>query len=901
MRNLTLVVLVLCSCGPATGPSASSKTTLASAPTPQGASGGNAAGVKLAGTFQVRGYRPTLTIDPSEPTFMGSMFIDGTLAAPTRDLWFHGKDLTVVAARVKTAGRPDVVLAPIAGPPSGRMGLRAPQDLPAGDVTVVLDYHGKVTDTNTHGLFRQQYDGSWYVYSQFEAISARRAFPCVDEPGVKVPWAVSLDIPANLSAVSNGKVESETLQGGRKLVKFEATPPLPSYLIALGVGPFEFVDGGKSRSGAPLRAVVLKGRRADARYFTQESPKVLAWMEDWMGLPYPYSKLDALTIPTTLSFGAMEHPGLITYRQDLILLPASASVQKKRRMLLYLAHELAHQWFGNLVTPTWWDELWLNESFATWLSEKLMADRYPTPSSGLYPVVSREDAFAADRFASARRVRQPITSEDDIVTAFDSITYDKGAALLRMVEAWLGEGKFRDGVRAYLKNHAHGTASSGQFVAEMAGAATVEVSPVISTFLDQSGIPELSLTSSCDQGKRMITVSQARHAPDQIASAGAGQTWRIPMCVRWGARGGKPGKGPRSSQCFVLEPVASSSVEVIGAGCADWLFPNQDGVGYYRVRHDQSAVREVREVAWPHLTAHERLAFAYDLAAQADAGGVDIAEVLSLAAQLVQDPTKPNLEFAAKLLTSLIRWIPRNDPALAQWVDDTFGEHAARLGWQPQGGENPDVQDMRGAVVPLVAELGKDRKLADRAVALAPTWRRMPDSARSSLLVAAVRRQPAVADGLLADYVAEKERARRRELGPALAAVPERKRLDASLALIFDDRVDPRDAMHILFDAAADPVTGPWAEEFAIANLDRLLRRLPSEMGTDLAYTLVESCDPAKAGPNRALATAKLGALPGGELTIVQAFESLQQCVARRQRMEPGIKAWLLALSRPTP
>src|SRR5262245_39457784 len=387
-----------------------------------------APGLRLPRTVLPLRNRVELRIDPAQEEFTGRIEIDARVAAPTALFWLNAERLRIERAEV-TVGTERWPLEVLARP-ERVVGLRAERPLPAGEVRVAIDYAGKIDAVETLGVFRQREGERWYAFTQFEPLAARRAFPCFDEPDSKVPWQLVLEIPEDLTAVSNTPLLAREATGrGTQRVTFAETPPLPSYLIGFGVGPFEIVPIGTSAGGAEVRAIVPAGRSRDAKFAAETALPVLARLEDYFGTPYPFAKLDLLAIPLTAGFGAMEHPGMITFSARLLLArPEDFTIRFQRSFTHVLAHELAHQWFGNLVTPAWWDDIWLNESFASWLDDKLIGAWKPEWDRGVDLVERRDGAMQSDALASARRIREPIESDDDVYAAFDGITYAKGAS-----------------------------------------------------------------------------------------------------------------------------------------------------------------------------------------------------------------------------------------------------------------------------------------------------------------------------------------------------------------------------------------------------------------------------------------------------------------------------------------
>ena len=357
--------------------------------------------------------------------------------------------------------------------------------------------------TSTTGIFRQKTGDDWYAFTQFEATDARRAFPCFDEPSYKVPWRLALTIPKGDIAVSNTPVAKEVSAGdGLRTVIFEETKPLPSYLVAFGIGPFDVVDAGRAGiKHTPIRMIVPRGQASEARYAVETTGQILALLEKYFGTPYPYAKLDNLVIPQTVRFGAMENAGLITCNERILLAkPAEETADFKRGWASVCAHETAHQWFGDLVTLAWWDDTWLNESFATWMSRKIVEQWKPEWDTPVSNVAARAGTMEGDSLATARKIRQPIESKGDIDNAFDNISYGKGAAVLAMFEAWVGPEKFQKGVRRYLGEHAFGNATYKDFLNALEAEGGAGVGKAFATFLDQPGVPLVSLDLVCGSG-----------------------------------------------------------------------------------------------------------------------------------------------------------------------------------------------------------------------------------------------------------------------------------------------------------------------------------------------------------------------------------------------------------------
>ena len=854
-------------------------------------------GVRLPRVFAIERGSLELEIDPARDSFPGRARFEGTMTAAGAVIWLHAEKLTItraVAAPLVTpeppaAGKPappPVPLEVVTGLARGRVALRAAYPLVAGQrYALELDYTAAIDPVQTAGTFRQQLDGRWYVYTQHEAISARRSFPCLDEPDLKIPWTVTITAPAGQLAVSNApETSSTTAADGRRVFTFAPTTPLPSYLVAYAVGPFDIVPAGTSAGGAPIRILTPAGKAAEAAFAAEATPKILAALEAWFGTPYPFAKLDSIAIPTTVGFSAMENAGLITYTERRLLMPADAPDARKRDYVRVGTHELAHQWFGDLVTPAWWDDLWLNESFASWLPGKIIGDLYPTFRRPEDDAIGRGSALGNDSLSTARRVRQPVVTEDDIVTAFDGITYGKGATVLRTMEAWAGPDRFRDGVRAYLAAHAHGNATAADFVAAIAAATDApDIEAAFASFLDQAGAPRLEARIEC-KGKPGVRLSQRRYVARGSTTVDTTTRWRLPVCVVAGG-----GKAPERA-CGVM---TGDELRLELASCPRWVWPNADGKGYYRSAMPAAAWTTLRTAGWSTLSTGERLAAAQDVFAAVAAGDVTLDLALDWLPALAAERSPAGVQLAGDAIAGVRPWIaPAARGRLAAWFERHLGARARALGWLRRAGDTIDDEDVRDRVVPLAALLG-DRELARAAVELAHDWRALPEAPRRAVLQAAVRLDPAIHDQLLSDFRTEQQHGRAADLAAALGVVRDPVRLRAALALVLDSSVDVRDAIHVLGAAVGDDETRAVAEPFVVEHLDEILARMPDEWGAGQVGLLTTSCDPARIEPMRAVAEAKLAGRRGGRRRVDQAFERMTQCVAARAAAERVLSQWL--------
>ena len=873
--------------------------------------------LRLPRNFEPTLYTVRLAIDPARSGFDGAIAIAGTVAQRSSVIWLHGEQLKVARATAQK----ETAEVPLTVTPRGKdlLELRAATPLEPGPWTLALDYAGALDPVNTAGAFKQTVADHSYVYTQLEAIFARRVFPCIDEPDRKVPWKLTLDVPRQLTAVANSPVVTETpLDDKTKRVEFSTTKPLPSYLVAFGVGPFDVVDAGATRRGTPVRIIALARRGAEAAYAARTSARIVELAEDWFGIPYPYEKLDMLAIPITVGFGAMENAGLITYSETLILMdPARPSKERQHRWGAVAAHEVAHQWFGDLVTAAFWDDIWLNEGFASWVQQKISAQLEPAWRDAEVALDVRNRALASDALVSARQIRQPIEGTDDILTAFDRITYDKGASVLAMFEQYVGPDVFQRGVRDYLAARAWGNATSADFVAAVAKAAGPKVAALgaapdaaagsklvtagFDSLLSQPGAPEITATLACADGRARVELAQRRYVPPGAPAPAPGKPWILPICVAY-ERG-----GARGEACTVLERATGALQLPAGGGaCPRWVMPNAAGRGYYRNAYSAAQIATLRDEAWPALSWAERRAIFFDVAEAARRGRAPLAVALSLVPRLLAGNDRFTVGPALGLATQLESIVPpRLRDKYELYLRQTFGPGAEQAGFLGKDSDSLDVEETREDLLRTVGWFGRDPKLVAEAARLVERgWRDLPPSIRAVALELAADARPDLFERLLREVRTEPDRRRREELYFALAGVRDPRRQLQALGLVIDPKVDIRETLWMLF-AARSQAAFAVAQQFFRDHAAALIARAPSSETTSplaqLSALFTATCRADQRDAVIDYVKRMFEPLPGGPRVVRQNIEAMDHCIASRALLEPEVTAWLAGLRPPRP
>lgn len=850
--------------------------------------------LRLPGGVVPRALGLELTLDPAKEEFSGVARIDVNVAAPHKTIWLDAIDLKVVRATVISGDKAIAASAEMA--PPDFVGLHLAEAVPAGPATIEIVYEGKLPSDSNDGIYRVEDRGAWGIYTQFEAIDSRRAFPGFDEPAFKVPVTVALVVPEKLMAVANTPVVSETvLEGGSKRVAFAPTRPLPTYLVAFAVGDFEAVEVGKvGRAQTPTRVIVPRGHADEVGYVRDTTPRLVELCEAWFDSAHPYPKLDLIAVPR--KGGAMENPGLITFGLPILAIPADElTIARKRRFVTVAIHELAHQWFGDLVTTAWWDDLWLNEAFATYVERKLTAIAEPTWGVDVDIVEGKARVMDSDALATARRIREPIVTRDDIEDAFDGITYTKGRAVLAMVEAYVGEAKFQQGVRAYVTAHADGNATTAQFVAAISHAAGKDVAPVFASFTDQVGVPLVDATLSCE-GAPTVALTQRRYRPAGAGGPDDGVTWKLPLCVTYDR-----GDAPVGRACTLLDQPTGTITLTDATACPPWIIPNAGMASYARVGLEPALLDKA--LAAPSTTLAEKVGLVLDLGARARAGVVPLADALAPVATLAGSPER-HFVTAALGLAGLVSEEYTPDalrPTRAKWLRDLFSARARKLGMIDKPTDSDEDRMLRPAIVTTVADAGQDPVLRDQAKALAQKWLKKPDSLPPGRVgavlafAAAHRGDRALFEALLAKAKAEKDRSKRQPIMGALGSFQDPKIVARALALTLTDELVARESITFLWGALDERATREQGWVFLEQNLDKLVARLPRDYGANLIDAGGSFCDPEHRARAVALFEKRAATWTGGPRAYAQMLEGVDLCIAQRAIREPQIQAFLTA------
>ena len=658
---------------------------------------------RLPYTVTPRRYELRLAPDLAAATFTGEVRIALDIGDADDDrIVLHAVELTVEAARLEGDARAAEELVVALDEPNERLVLRAAAPLVPGPAVLVVSFAGILND-KLHGFYRSEYTddaGATHVIAttQFEATDARRAFPCFDEPDRKAVFSVTLDVPPGLEAYSNGPAVEETaLASGARRVRFGDTIPMSTYLVAFVVGNLVATEPVVVRA-TPVRIVHAPGKEDLTAFALEAAGHALEFFAEWFGIEYPAEKLDLLAIPD-FAFGAMENLGCVTFREAVLLVdPARASRLELERVADVISHEIAHMWFGDLVTMRWWNGIWLNEAFAT-LMELLCVDAFrPDWQRWVSFGMERDVAMATDALHSTRPVEYPVGPPSEAQGMFDVLTYQKGAGVLRMLERYLGAERFRQGIRSYLRAHRLGNTDTADLWAALEEASGEPVGDIMDSWILQGGFPLVvaePAAEAADPGAVVLTQEPFTYARAEGSSA-VGATWSIPVIARAGD--GEDVRVLLGASPTRLEGGADGDVPVVNAG----------GSGYYRVRYAEVQHRALAQRIGT-LARLERFNLVGDTWAAVVARRTGLGDLLEVA-EALRDERDPDvwaqvtgpLSFLDHAVDDATR------PTLAAYTRALLTPVLAALGWEARPGEDPRIPTLRAQVVGSLGTVGQD-------------------------------------------------------------------------------------------------------------------------------------------------------------------------------------------------
>ncbi|KQQ36154.1 aminopeptidase [Duganella sp. Leaf126] len=832
-------------------------------------------------------YAVSLTPDAATRTFSATVVISLDITEATDRLVLNAADLAFSSAALSAAGQPAQAATAIDLDAAQQTAtFRFGRRLPVGSYQLKLAYTGLI-GTQAAGLFALDYQNGGAskraLYTQFENSEARRVIPSWDEPFYKATFALEATIPAGQMAVSNMPVAATTrLADGRELVRFATTPRMSTYLLFFGLGEFERATA--TEGGTEIGVITQKGTLGQAQFALDSSRAVLREYNDYFGVNYPLPKLDNIGAPgQSQFFSAMENWGAIfTFEYAILLDPRTATQSNREGAFVTAAHEIAHQWFGNLVTMAWWDDLWLNEGFASWMESRTTARLHPEWDWHLHAVHTREGAMSSDALASTHPVVQRIATVEQASQAFDNITYQKGEAVIRMLEDYVGADAWRDGVRAYITAHAYGNTVSDDLWRAVEKAAHKPVTAIAHDFTLQPGVPLIRVADAvCRNGQTTIALTQGEFSQDQDHKKPL--SWRVPVIART--------VGGATARTVVAGGKASLTLPGCGA-----VLVNAGQSGYYRTQYSSKGFAALAQ-RFAELPAIDQMGLLADTNALGMSGHMPASSYLALVATTPVDAAPQVWEDIAGTLAGLhasYEGKPEQRAVFDSFARARLAPVLARVGWTAAAGEAAPLANLRSALITALGEMGEPGVLAEarRRFALRNSDQdAMPAALRRPVLdVVAINADAATWDALLAEARAEQASMVKAELYALLGAGRDPALAQRALDLALTDEAGATSSASIISQVASRHPD--LAFDFAVAHREQVEKKIDATSRSRFYPGLARrSADPAMVDKLNAYANRYLAADARGDARI--AIASIQYRVKVRKQRLPEIDAWL--------
>ncbi|ETX07208.1 MAG: hypothetical protein ETSY2_12535 [Candidatus Entotheonella gemina] len=834
-------------------------------------------------------YDIELAPDLDQATFTGSVSIDVDVTKPVETIWLNAAEIDINTAEIEDASGQRTALSDVAHEAdTERLKLGLGRTVPEGMYRLHLTFDGILND-KLHGFYRsvfQDDDGNEHVIAttQFETTDARRAFPCFDEPEFKAVFGVTLIVPADQFAVSNAPmIDEQPMANGRRKLVFADTMKMSTYLVAFCIGPFEATEP-VDVDGVPLRIVHPVGKGHLTDYALEVGAFSLRHFTEYYGIPYPDQKLDLVAIPD-FAFGAMENVGCVTFREVLLLIDQQQATQPElMRAADVIAHEIAHMWFGDLVTMRWWNGIWLNEAFATFMAT-MAADAFNTNwQRWVQFSLDRSAAFEVDSLERTRPIEYPVNSPQDADGMFDLLTYEKGGAVLRMLEQHMGEDAFRDGVRHYLTTHQYGNTETNDLWDAIENVTDEPARRIMDSWIFQRGFPLISIESGAEG---QVTIRQQRFCFTPLEDDTT--RWSVPVGLRYGR------EAEVAEQRALLE---SDAIDVDLGGNADWIVVNAGGHGFYRVRYAPALLQQLTPVMMQQLKPIERYGLVDDTWASVLAGSTSAVDFLTFARGFSSETDLDVWTVLASCMSQLDRLLDGEARQRYRAVlRELYGPALAQLGWEPRPDDAPRTLELRGLLIRSLAIAGQDQDALAACRALHAQY--LADRASVEPNIAAAVAAAVASAGSREDYTAFVDRFKHaatpqeeRRYQTLLAAFPGVDEMASTLDMTLNGEVRTQDAPYLVAQCMRNREQGVQAWRFVADNWDRMLEAYPDNAIVRMLDGFKALSEPDIAAEIEAFFQSHK--VPQGDLTLQQHLERLRVNAFLREREAASLAAALV-------
>jgi aminopeptidase N len=827
-------------------------------------------------------YSLTLTPDLKDATFAGEETIDVALDAPSKTITLNAAEIKFLSVKAGSQ------TAEVSEDKSKEQAtFTFPQELAAGKVALKISYTGILND-KLRGFYLSKTKSRNYAVTQFEPTDARRAYPSFDEPALKATYDITLVIDSGDTAISNTEIVSDKPgpMAGKHTVSFATTPKMSTYLVAFLVGDFKCTEG--KADGVPIRACSTPDKVALTKFALESAEYILPYYDKYFGIKYPMPKLDMVALPD-FEAGAMENFGCITYREtDLLTDEKTGSIPAKKRVAIVVAHEMAHQWFGDMVTMQWWDNLWLNEGFASWMESKPVAKWKPEWEFPQDDAMDLDDTLNLDSQATTRTIRARAETPSEINEMFDGIAYGKAGAVLGMVENYLGEETFRQGVHNYLAAHLYANATAEDFWNAQTKTSNKPVDKIMQSFVTQPGVP--LLTFSALSGEK-APIAQSRFFVSGAKAGMDAQSWTIPVCVKTATMNGKP-------ECSLLTPSEASLS--LPADASSFFYANAKAKGYYRTVYPAGQLKEIVANAENRLTAPERIGLLGDRWALVRSGEAKAADYMDLVLALKKDSSGlvmgTSLDGVMAIDSKIATTADR--AKLAAILRQEFEPIYTALG-HPAAGESYDRQQLRAelmAILGLVKDpvvLAQAKELTDQAYAAGTRKNRGVDPilTDTAIAVTAANGDVALYDKVLAASKDPTDPGEQSDALRTLARFTEPALVTRTLDYVVSGQVRNQDSWIPISILLRNRDTREQTWEYIQHHWDKVHAQFTTNSGSRVVAAAGSFCSVEKRDEVASFfATHQVDA---AERTLAKALDSINDCVHLRSSQEPNLHEWL--------
>jgi aminopeptidase N/puromycin-sensitive aminopeptidase len=834
-------------------------------------------------------YKLTFAPDLTKKTFTGEETIQVRVLRPTAEIVLHAADIDFQQVTItSTVG---TQTAKVTLDKDGQIAhLAVDKPLQPGAATIQVRYTGLLNDQLRGFYLGKDDQGRKYAATQLEDTDARRMFPSFDEPEYKATFDVTVIADKDSKVISNGRIVSDTPGPGdaKHTVHFSTSPRMSSYLVAVIVGDFESIAG--EADGIPIRVWTSPGKKELGHFALAAAEFNLSYYDRYFGIKYPYGKLDLVGL-ADFSAGAMENTGCITFREILLLLDEkNTALGLKKTVASVIAHEMAHQWFGDLVTMQWWDNKWLNEGFATWMSSKPVAVWKPEWNVPLDEISDTVNSLNQDSLVNTHPIHQPANTPAQILELDDAITYGKTAAVLRMLEAYEGPEAFRVGVDLYLKQHKYANATAADFWNAQTQVSKKQIDKIMPTWTEQAGPPLVTLRAQCSGNSESIALEQQRYFYDRAKlDAGSPELWQIPLCVKDSAT---------TSNAAKCELMTKKQDSVTLQGCSPWVYVNANAKGFYRSGYNSEAIQSMSKVAESALSPGERIMLLSDVWASVRVSRDPISDYLVLADGMQSERNGAVLEEMMRPLNYISDYLISNAdrPSYQQWVRQLLAPAAQDVGWTAKPGESHETAALRAQLMDALGNVAHDPQVEALARKLADQYLADPalvdhDIAGRALQIAARAGDVTLYNNVLAALKTTKTPEIYFSDIFALGNFSDPKLVQRTLDFALSPEMRSQDAPYLISFMLQNPDTQKQAWAFVQAHWNEIEKLGGAFAGSAIVQGAGGFCDSRMRDEVQAFFTAHPA--PAAERSLKQSVERINYCVDMKARQGSQLASWL--------